>query len=87
MVVFVGLAEETIELPATPLMVGERTITGSAAYSNEDFRATAAWIASADEDLSPLIENRVDLDALPEAFRDYADGSLHAVKTLLQPAR
>ena len=87
LVMFVGLAEEMIELPATPLMVGERTISGSAAYSNEDFRDTAAWIASAEEDLSPLIENRVDLDALPEAFREYAEGSLHAVKTLLQPAR
>jgi 2-desacetyl-2-hydroxyethyl bacteriochlorophyllide A dehydrogenase len=87
LVMFVGLAEETIELPATPLMVGERRITGSAAYSRGDFRETAAWIASGEEDLSPLIENRVDLDALPEAFREYADGSLEAVKTLLQPAR
>jgi threonine dehydrogenase-like Zn-dependent dehydrogenase len=87
LVVFVGLAEETIELPATPLMVGERTITGSAAYSNADFRETAAWIAGGEEDLSPLIEHRVGLDALPDAFREYADGSLEAVKTLLQPAR
>jgi threonine dehydrogenase-like Zn-dependent dehydrogenase len=87
LVMFVGLAEETIELPATPLMVGERTIRGSAAYSNDDFGDTSAWIASGEEDLSPLIENRVGLDGLPEAFEEYAEGSLHAVKTVLQPAR
>jgi 2-desacetyl-2-hydroxyethyl bacteriochlorophyllide A dehydrogenase len=84
-VVFVGLAEETIDLPTTPLMVGERRIVGSAAYSSADFRDTAGWIASADEDLSPLIEERVDLDGLPAVFEAYAEGSLHAVKTLYEP--
>ena len=84
LVVFVGLAEETIDLPTTPLMVGERRIVGSAAYTMADFRETAAWIAAGDDDLSPLIEERVDLDGLPGVFEGYAGGSLHAVKTLLQ---
>jgi threonine dehydrogenase-like Zn-dependent dehydrogenase len=83
-VVFVGLAEETIDLPTTPLMVGERSITGSSAYSAEDFRATAEWVASAEDDLSPLIENRVDLDGLPGVFEGYARGRIDAMKTLLQ---
>jgi len=83
-VVFVGLAEETIELPATPLMVGERIIVGSAAYSNEDFRDTVEWVASGGTDLAPIIESRVDLDGLPAAFEGYADGSIDALKTLLQ---
>lgn len=84
-VAFVGLAEETVELPATPLMVGERVIAGSSAYAASDFRDTAAWVASGDVDLSPLIENRVGLDELPGVFQEYAEGSLHAVKTLFQP--
>jgi 2-desacetyl-2-hydroxyethyl bacteriochlorophyllide A dehydrogenase len=84
-VVFVGLAEETVELPATPLMVGERVIVGSSAYSAPDFRDTAAWVASGETDLAPIIEERVDLDGLPAVFDGYADGSLHALKTVLQP--
>jgi 2-desacetyl-2-hydroxyethyl bacteriochlorophyllide A dehydrogenase len=83
-VIFVGLAEETIELPATPLMVGERTITGSAAFSRADFRDTAAWISSGETDLSPLIELRVSLDELSDAFERYANHELDAVKTVLQ---
>ena len=84
-VVFVGLAEETIDLPTTPLMVGERSIAGSSAYAAVDFRATVEWVASAEDDLSPLIESRVDLDGLPEVFDGYAHGTLEAMKTLLQP--
>jgi 2-desacetyl-2-hydroxyethyl bacteriochlorophyllide A dehydrogenase len=84
LVVFVGLAEETIDLPATPLMVGERRIAGSAAYTREDFRSTSDWIASGAIDLSPVIEHRVDLDSLPDVFAGYAGGSLDAMKTVLQ---
>jgi 2-desacetyl-2-hydroxyethyl bacteriochlorophyllide A dehydrogenase len=84
-VVFVGLAEETIELTPTPLMVGERVIAGSSTYTASDFRTTTEWIASGGENLAPLIERRVGLDDLPAVFEDYADGRLDAVKTLLQP--
>src|SRR5712691_5366701 len=83
-VVFVGMAEDVIELPAALVMVGERTITGSSAYAGDDFRETAAWIARGEVDLSPLIEKTVDLDGLPAIFEGYADGSLHAMKTLLR---
>lgn len=83
-VMFVGLAEDTVELPATPLMVGERVIEGSAAYTTDGFRETAAWIASGEEDLSPVVERRVDLDGLPDVFEGYATGSLQAMKTLLK---
>jgi 2-desacetyl-2-hydroxyethyl bacteriochlorophyllide A dehydrogenase len=83
--VFVGLAEERIELQPAPLMVGERVIRGSSAYAMDDFREVTAWIASAEADLSPLIELRVDLDGLPGVFAGYADGEVEAMKTLLQP--
>jgi threonine dehydrogenase-like Zn-dependent dehydrogenase len=84
LVVFVGLAEERIELQTTPLMVGERRIVGSAAYTMGDFRETAGWVAETHEDLGAMIEERVDLDGLPAIFEGYADSSLHAVKTLLR---
>jgi 2-desacetyl-2-hydroxyethyl bacteriochlorophyllide A dehydrogenase len=84
LVVFVGLAEETIELPTTPLMVGERRIVGSSAYTRSDFAETASWVAGGEEDLSPFVELRVSLAELPEVFAGYAHGSLQAVKTLLQ---
>jgi 2-desacetyl-2-hydroxyethyl bacteriochlorophyllide A dehydrogenase len=86
-VVFVGLAEDTIEVPAAAIMVAERRISGSAAYTPAEFRETAQWVASAEDDLAPLIEHRVGLDGLPEVFEAYADGRLAAVKTLAQPGR
>jgi 2-desacetyl-2-hydroxyethyl bacteriochlorophyllide A dehydrogenase len=86
-VVFVGLAEDVIEVSSAAIMVGERRITGSAAYTPDEFRETASWVASAAEDLSPLIELRVGLDELPQVFEDYADGRLEAMKTLLQLQR
>ena len=49
-VVFVGLAEEQIQIPATPLMVGERTSSaGSSTYTMTDFRDVAAWICSGED--------------------------------------
>jgi threonine dehydrogenase-like Zn-dependent dehydrogenase len=83
-VIFVGLAEETIDLPAAPMMVGERSISGSAAYTMDEFRTTSHWIASGRIDLSPVIEQRVDLDGLADVFAAYASGSLDAMKTVLQ---
>jgi 2-desacetyl-2-hydroxyethyl bacteriochlorophyllide A dehydrogenase len=86
-VVFVGLAEDTIEVPAAAIMVGERRISGSAAYTPAEFRETAEWVASGAEDLAALIELRVGLDGVPHAFEDYADRRLEAVKTLVQPGK
>jgi 2-desacetyl-2-hydroxyethyl bacteriochlorophyllide A dehydrogenase len=82
---FVGMGELEIPLAVEPLVVGERVIKGSFNYTREDFAATAAWVASKQVDLSPVIEARVDLDGLITAFRDYADGTSQAMKTLFQP--
>ncbi len=84
-VAFVGMGELEIPLAVEPLVVGERVIRGSFNYTREDFAATAAWVASKEVDLSPMIEARVDLDGLVPAFRAYADGTSQAVKTLFQP--
>jgi threonine dehydrogenase-like Zn-dependent dehydrogenase len=84
-VAFVGMGELEIPLAVEPLVVGERVIRGSFNYTRKDFAATAAWVASEEVDLSPVIEARVDLDGLIPAFRAYADGTSQAVKTLFQP--
>ncbi|HET8673241.1 MAG TPA: alcohol dehydrogenase catalytic domain-containing protein [Thermoleophilaceae bacterium] len=84
-VAFVGMGELHIPLAVEPLVQGERVIRGSFNYTREDFAATAAWVASKEVDLSPVIEARVDLDGLIPAFRAYADGTSQAMKTLFQP--
>lgn len=83
----VGMGELQIPLPVEPLIVGERSLKGSFNYSREDFVATAAWVGAAEINLDPIIEARVDLEGLIDAFRAYADGSSHFVKTLFQPGR
>jgi L-iditol 2-dehydrogenase len=87
LVVLVGIWEDYIPLPVSLVVGRETRIAGSYGYNQADFADVTAWVASGEVDLSPLIEHRVGLDALPEAFREYADGSLEAVKTVLQPGR
>jgi threonine dehydrogenase-like Zn-dependent dehydrogenase len=86
-VAFVGMGEPHIPLPVESLVVGERSIKGSFNYSREDFAATAAWVASAEVDLGPVVEARVDLDGVIDAFRGYARGTTQAMKTLFQPSQ
>jgi threonine dehydrogenase-like Zn-dependent dehydrogenase len=45
----------------------------------------AAWVASGETDLSPMIQERVGWDGIVGAFERYGDGSLTAMKTLFQP--
>ena len=84
-VAFVGLGETTLPFPVELLVVGERVVRGSFNYSRADFATVAAWIASGAVDLAPVVEARVDLDGVVEAFGRYADGTSHAMKTLFQP--
>jgi threonine dehydrogenase-like Zn-dependent dehydrogenase len=84
-VAFVGLGETTLPFPVELLVVGERVVRGSFNYSRADFAGVAAWVAAGDVDLGPVVEARVDLDGVIEAFRGYADGTSHAMKTLFQP--
>jgi threonine dehydrogenase-like Zn-dependent dehydrogenase len=84
-VAFVGLGETTLPFPVELLVVGERVVRGSFNYSRADFARVAAWVAAGEVDLGPVVEARVDLDGVIEAFRGYADGTSHAMKTLFQP--
>lgn len=84
-VAFVGLGEPTLPFPVELLVGGERVIRGSFNYSRAEFAAVAQWIASGAVDLGPVIQARVDLDGLIDAFNGYAAGTAQAMKTLFQP--
>lgn len=82
-VVCVGLAAPEVRVPMVPLVIEERRLLGSSAYTLEDFRAVAAALRDDGVDLAPMIERRVALAELPEVFEDYASGRETAVKTLM----
>lgn len=86
-VVFVGLAQHEIPMNAELVEVGERRISGSAAYTRADFRHAAALIAGGHVDVAPMIELEVGFDGLIRAFDDYADGRSTAIKAVLRPSR
>jgi threonine dehydrogenase-like Zn-dependent dehydrogenase len=84
-VVLVGIWSDEIPLPVSLVVSNETRITGSYGYSHADFADVAAWVASGERDLSPVVERRVGYDELIGAIRAYGDGSLTAVRTLFQP--
>lgn len=81
----VGLGQTTMPFPIEALVVGERVVRGSFNYSRHEFTETVKWIATAEFDVSPVIEARVNLDDVTNAFERYADATNEAVKTLCQP--
>jgi threonine dehydrogenase-like Zn-dependent dehydrogenase len=86
LVVLVGIWSDYIPLPVSTLVWRETRLIGSFGYSHEDFADVAAWMADSATDLSPIIELRVGFDDMIDVFDAYAEGSLNAVRTLLQPA-
>ncbi len=86
LVVLVGIWEDFIPLPVSTVVWRETRIVGSYGYSHEDFADVAEWVGRREVDLSPIIQRRVGFDELIGTFEAYADGSLDAVRTLLQPA-
>jgi threonine dehydrogenase-like Zn-dependent dehydrogenase len=82
-IVLVGMGERDITLPAFEISTFERSILGSFAYRSSEFRETAQWVASRPEELEHLIDDRVGLDAAPQAFARLASGDLDASKILV----
>lgn len=85
LVVLVGIWEDQIPLPVSVVVDRETRIRGSYGYSHADFDDVVAWIGRREVDLSPIIQHRVGLREAISAFEAYADGSLNAVRTLVQP--
>jgi 2-desacetyl-2-hydroxyethyl bacteriochlorophyllide A dehydrogenase len=90
-IVLVGMGAREITLPAFEISTSERSILGSFTYTSREFRQTAEWVASGPAALEHLIDDRVGLDAAPEAFARLASGDLDASKILVflqgQPAQ
>ncbi len=86
LVVLIGIFADEIPLPVSEVVGRETRIAGSYGYSQREFAAVTAWVGSGEVDLSPIVERRIGFDDVIGAFAAYADGSLDAVRTLLQPA-
>jgi 2-desacetyl-2-hydroxyethyl bacteriochlorophyllide A dehydrogenase len=82
-VVFVGMGLPRVELDLYAVVVAERRIVGTFCYSERDFLDAAAWVASGELDLDPLIERRAGFDEVAEVFHRLAVGEDDAVKALL----
>jgi 2-desacetyl-2-hydroxyethyl bacteriochlorophyllide A dehydrogenase len=82
-VVCVGIADPEVAVPWAPVVIEERRLLGSSAYTLDEFRAVAASLAAGDVDFGLLIERRIGLDELPAAFADYAAGRASAIKTVM----
>jgi threonine dehydrogenase-like Zn-dependent dehydrogenase len=86
LVVLVGIWQDYIPLPVSTVVWQETRIFGSYGYSHADFLDVVRWLGRAEVDVSELIEKRVGFDDVIAAFDAYVDGSLDAVRTVLQPA-
>lgn len=82
-VVCVGLADSEVPVPWPSVVIEERRLVGSSAYTLDEFRAVAASLADGDVDFGRLIERRIGLDEVAAAFDDYAAGRTTAIKTLV----
>ncbi len=84
-VVLVGMNAPRVELPAYSISTEERTVIGSFCFTAQNFRDTAAWVGSAPEVLSRLIDGRVDMDGAVAAFTELAKGESDSSKVLVFP--
>ncbi len=85
-VALVGIWQDEIPFSVSDVVGGELRIVGSYGYSHGDFREVAHWVSRGERDLSPIIQERVGFDEMVDTFERYADGSLKAMRTVLQPA-
>lgn len=81
-IICLGLAGTTMEVPAVPLVVHERRMLGSSAYTRDDFAETARSVAAQAGNLANLVEHTVGLAEMPHVFAEYHDGRQQAMKTL-----
>lgn len=83
--VLVGMAEPSLTIPAYRVSVDERSIMGSFCYSYSDFRETAEWVSSHEDEVSSLVEVALPMDRGPEIFEQLGKHTLDAHKILLLP--
>jgi threonine dehydrogenase-like Zn-dependent dehydrogenase len=82
-IVLVGMNAPEVTVAAYAISTQERSVIGSFAYTSEEFRAMAQWVAARPSGLEHLIDGRVDLAGAPAAFAGLASGDLDASKVLV----
>jgi 2-desacetyl-2-hydroxyethyl bacteriochlorophyllide A dehydrogenase len=82
-VVCVGLADPEVPVPWPSVVIEERRLVGSSAYTLDEFRAVAASLSDGDVEFGRLIERRIGLEEVAAAFDDYVAGRTTAIKTLV----
>lgn len=83
-VTWVGNAAPLVEVPMQEIVTRELTVRGSYAFSGEFARALEL-LGSGQLDLAPLAVLRAGLDDGPALIRELAQGTLEAVKVVLEP--
>jgi len=84
-IVLVGMGEARLTLDAYEVSTKERTLIGSFTYTHEEFRKTAAWVATAPAELGQLVQERVGLLQSRDTFAQLARGDNTASKILVLP--
>jgi len=69
--VLVGLHSAELQVPAGPLIAGERTVHGSFGYTDAEFREAAEWARQVPTDWV----HTIDFDAAPSAFHSLLAGT------------
>ena len=85
-IVWVGLAQQMIELDMHRVVTAELNVRGSFLYSEEDFVNSLKLLESGEIQMEPIITKAVDLAAGAEAFNDLRnnkDGRI--IKIILKP--
>lgn len=85
-IVCVGMADPMLAISSTALVIEERSLVGSSAYTGSDFSVTAAWAGSGKVDLSPMITARQAISDLPGVFDALATGRTPTGKTVMVEA-
>ena len=82
-VCIVGLGMAQVTVPLFSIVVGERTVVGSYAYSDTTFAEAARLISVGSLNLAALIGPTVGMEQIPKAFEDLATGAISEVKMLM----
>ena len=84
-VICVGYGETEITIPVVPLVMEERRLIGSSAYTAADYRETAAVVAARADWLAGIVGLTAGLDDLPDVFEGLATRRIPATKALYLP--
>ena len=80
---FVGLGRPEVTVPLFDIVVGERHVVGTFAYTDQAFNDAAALMTREEFDIDLLIGPTVSLEETPDAFAALADQNRSEVKIMM----